>query len=362
MSTLLPLHELHAELGGRFAEVNSHEIVEDYGNPDAEYTALTRTAGVVDLSFRGRLCLTGADRVRLLHGQVTNDVQKLQTGDGCYAALVTNKGKFQSDAHIYALAEELLLDFEPGLTAAILGRLDHYIVADDVQMVDVAPHYGLLSVQGPRAAEVLHKLGLNLTLPTKPLGLIHVPDAALGDLYFVHHERAGSDGYDCFIPTAAAAMVFDKLVLGARLVGGGAGGFAALELARFEAGIPRFGVDMDETNLPPEAGIDTRAISYTKGCYIGQEVIARIRTYGQVAKALRRLRLPAPPAVLPVKGDKLFRDGRDVGYVTSARFSPAQQANLAMAYVRREANTPGTPLTLHTAGGELAVEVLPLQP
>lgn len=362
MSALLPLHELHAELGGHFTTVNGHEAVEHYGNSTAEYQSLTKTAGVVDLSFRGRLCLTGADRVRLLHGQVTNDVQKLATGEGCYAALVTNKGKFQADANIYVLAEELLLDFEPGLTASITERLNHYIVADDVQIIDVAPHYDLLSVQGPQAVAVIQKLGLDIILPTKALGLVHVADPALGDLYFVRHARTGSDGMDCFIPSAAAAMVFDKLVLGAKQLGGGVAGFAALELARFEAGIPRFGIDMEESNLPPEAGLDARAISYSKGCYIGQEVIARIRTYGQVAKALRRLRLPAAPAPLPAKGDKLFREGRDVGYVTSAHFSPAHQANLALAYVRREANTPGTQLTLRTGTTELPVEVLALQP
>ena len=361
MSTLLPLHELHAQLGGHFTDVQGQEAVAHYGDAATEHGFLTRTAGVVDLSFRGRLCLTGADRVRLLHGQVTNDVQKLKVGEGCYAALVTNKGKLQADANIYALASELLVDFEPGLTTSLTQRLDHYIVADDVEIIDVAPHYALLSVQGPATSGVIARLGLDLDLPATPLGFVHVADPTLGDLYFMRHARTGTDGCDAFIPTAAAGMVFDKLVAAARAEGGGVAGFDALELARFEAGIPRFGVDMDETHLPPEAGLESRAISYAKGCYIGQEVIARLRTYGQVAKALRRLRLPDTVASLPSKGDTLFLDGREVGKVTSARHSPRQQANLAWAYVRREANAPGTRLTLRTTNAEYPVDVLPPQ-
>ena len=116
-----------------------------------------QSAGVLDLSCRSRICLTGADRVRFLHGQVTNDVKKLRVGEGCYAAITTNKGKMESDLNIFCLADELLLDFEPGLTEKISQRLEKFIVADDVQIADVAPHYGLLSVQGPKAEEVVSR-------------------------------------------------------------------------------------------------------------------------------------------------------------------------------------------------------------
>jgi len=347
----LPLHTFHDAIGAVFTDVNGQEAVAHYRASGAEYQALRRSAGLIDLSFRGRLCLTGADRVRLLHGQVTNDIQRLATGEGCYAALVTNKGKFQADANIHALAEELLLDFEPGLTPTIVERLEHYVVADDVQITDVAPHYALFSVQGPKAAEVLDRLGLGVSLPKAALQIVLCADPAWGDLYVANHPRTGVAGFDCYAPSAAAAMVWDKLTLAAHLVAGAPVGFDAFELARFEAGIPRFGVDMDATNLPPEAGLDARAISYSKGCYIGQEVIARIRTYGQVAKALRRLRLHDSHSPLPLRGDKLYRGGRDVGYVTSAKFSPAAGANLALAYVRREANALGTQLQVGSEQG-----------
>jgi folate-binding protein YgfZ len=143
------------------------------------------------------------------------------------------------------------------------------------------------------------------------------------------------------VPIAALAAAFDKLITAAKDIGGRPCGWQALEMIRIEAGIPRFGADMDETNLAPEAGIDERAISYSKGCYIGQEVIARIRTYGQVARSLRGLRLPDDLKELPKRGDRLLHGDKEVGYVTSAVASPAFRSNLALGYVRRECNEAG---------------------
>lgn len=359
MSTL-PLHEFHHSLNARFAEVNGCEVVNDYGDTLAEHAALHHAAGALDLSFRGRICLTGADRVRLLNGQVTNNVKDLRAGQGCYAALVTAKGKLESDLNVYALPNELLLDFEPGLTTAITQRLEKYIIADDVQVVDASPHYGLLSVQGPKAETVVPGLGLVTELPAKPFEFVTVHNATLGEIYVMNHPRTGTAGFDLFVPTPALGAVMDKLIAAAKDAGGRACGWQALESARLEAGIPRFGADMDETNLAPEAGIETRAISYAKGCYIGQEVIARIRTYGQVTKALRGLRLADDLKELPARGDKLFHDGKEVGYITSAMASAALKGNIALGYVRKEANQVGMDLLLKTVNGESAVKIVEL--
>jgi len=383
--TSLPLHELHLALGATFTAVHDTEVVADYGDTPAERAALRDTVGVLDLSCRSRLCLVGADRVKFLHGQVTNDVQRLRVGEGCYAALVNAKGKMHSDLNLYRLADELLLDFEPGYTTAVAQRLEKYIITDDVQVLDAAPHYGLLSVLGPRAAEAITQLALPWELPATPLAFSAHQDATLGQLYLMRRSAGGlqpplpragdlqsppasagglqppsvalptaeggdckspAPGFDLFIPTASLGAVFDKLVAAAKSLGGRACGWHALETARIESGIPRFGQDMDETNLPPEAGIESRAISYSKGCYIGQEVIARIRTYGQVAKTLRPLRLPADLTPLPAKGDKLFAGDKEVGHLTSV--IPGH----ALGYVRKEHNAPGTQLTLRTAAGD----------
>jgi folate-binding protein YgfZ len=356
--TPLALHEFHAALGAQFTEVNGMEVVEQYDDWLPEHAALRKSATVIDLSFRSRLVLTGSDRVRLLNGQVTNNVKDLSVGEGCYAALVTNKGRMQSDLNIYILPDEILLDFEPGLTGAISERFDKFIIADDVQVIDAAPHYGLFSVQGPHAWAVIERLGLNFPMPEKAFQSRSIKDETLGEIYCVNQPRIGSNGFDLFAPMQSLAALADKLIAAAKQLGGCAAGWRALETARIEAGIPRFGAEMDATNLAPEAGLESRAISYTKGCYIGQEVIARIRTYGQVAKALRGLRFDEQ--TLPRKGDKLFAGEKEVGYVSSAIHSPALNAPIGLGYVRREHNQLGTELSVRTTNGQASATIVEL--
>ena len=350
----LPLHNFHQNLGAHFLDLNGKEAVAHYGNTSAEYTALRESAGVLDLSFRSRLCVLGSDRRIFLNGQVTNNVKDLKPGQGCYAALITAKGKMESDLNIYCLENELLLDFEPGLSTAVQARLEKYIIAEDAQVADVASDYGLLSVQGPRAAAVLESLGF--AFPQKLLAAIRIADAALGEIYLTNQPRTGTSGFDLFIPTAPLPRVAERL----HAAGGHFCGWAALEIARIEAGLPRFGQDMDNTNLPPEAGLESRAVSYSKGCYIGQEVIARIRTYGQVAKTLRGLLFPGDLPELAAKGAKIFHGDKEVGAITSAAVSPRLKANIALGYVRREANTPGTELMVAIRDAKFPARIVEL--
>ena len=361
----LNLHELHQQLGAVFSEMNGAEMVAHYGDVAAEHAALRGSTGVLDLGFRSRLCLLGADRKSFLNGQVTNNVKDLAPGSGCYAALVTAKGKMQSDLLIYCLQDEILLDFEPGLSGMVQQRLEKYIIAEDVQVVSVADAYGHLSIQGPESARALAALALSAALPEAPMKFVQHSDPTLGDIYVMNHPRTGTHGFDLFVPTAALGAVLDKLVASARALGGRVVGWAALEQARIEAAIPRFGADMDETNPPPEAGLEGRAIHYAKGCYIGQEVIARIRTYGQVAKALRGLQwAPESGGSLPKKGDKIFWGEKEVGYVTSATASTDLGSNLALGYLRREQNQVGAQLVIRTDQGPVnaTVTTLPFQP
>ena len=331
--------------------MNGAEVVADYGDWLAEHSALTTSAGVVDLSFRSRLCLMGADRAQFLHGQVTNDVSAIGTQAGCYAALVSNKGRMQSDLNIWRLADEFLLDLEPGYGVAVQQRLEQFIVSDDVQLMDAAPHYGLLHIAGPQAGEVLTQFGLFPEWPAQELTFANVDEATFGRLYLMNLSRTGSHGFDLFVPVDSLRAVAEKLIAVTKTVGGRAYGWRALEAARIEAGIPRFGVDMDETNLPPETGIESRAMSYRKGCYIGQEVLNRLHTMGRVNRELRGLRLASEVTELPARGDKLMKADKEVGYITSAVFSPLLNANIALGYVRREWLTAGTELTLETKNG-----------
>jgi folate-binding protein YgfZ len=312
------------------------------------------------LSFHSRICLVGNDRARFLHGQVTNDVKKLRAGEGCYTAIATAKGKMESDLNIFALQDELLLDFEPGLTEKISQRLEKFIVADDVQIVDAAPHYGLLSVHGPKVDAVVTAIGMFPELPIKPFDSMKISDSTLGEIYLANDPRLGTSGFDLFVPNNSLGAVAYKLVAAAKQIGGRACGWTAFETMRIEAGIPRYGADMDKTNIPLECGIESRAVSYNKGCYIGQEVINRIHSVGHVTRELRGLRLADDLKLLPLRGDKLFHAGREVGYVTSAVKSPTLNANIALGYVRREANQIGNELMLRTAAGESPAKIVEL--
>jgi folate-binding protein YgfZ len=262
-----------------------------------------------------------------------------------------------SDLNIYRLENELLLDFEPGLTAKVTERLEHYAIADDVQFVDVAPHYGLFSLQGPDAHEAAAAAFSGVEIPSEKSCVVLRHEGDGREIYLVNQPRCAASGLDLYVPAAQLSTAWTRLLEAASSLHGRACGWRAAETARIEAGIPRFGADMDETNLPPEAGLDRTGISYSKGCYIGQEVIARIRTYGHVAKALRRLRLNDGLKSLPQKGDKLLREEKEVGYITSAVFSPKIGGNVALGYVRREANQMGTELTLRTNEGETLVKI-----
>ncbi len=358
--SVLPLQEFHQSLGAAFTEVNGQSVAAHYGDALREHAVLRETVGVLDLGCRGRLCLTGADRRRFINGQVTNNVQALRPGEGCYAALITAKGKMVSDLNIYVLADEILLDFEPGLTSIVTDRLEKYIIADDVQVLDVSALYGLLSVQGPKVESVLQQFDGVGDLPVNRMSFLAVRHEVLGEMYLMNRPRLGTLGFDLFVPTAGLRAVADQLIAAAKAWGGGPCGWQALEIGRIEAGIPRFGIDMDEANLPSEAGLEDHAISSTKGCYIGQEVIARLRTYGQVARALRGLRLDDELGSLPVPGDRLVKDGKEVGFITSAIASPTFQAYIALGYVRRESNQVGTELTLHTSAGASRATIVPL--
>jgi folate-binding protein YgfZ len=356
----LELHDFHQAHGARFRTVNGAEVVADFGNAETEHTALREAAGILDLSFRSRLCLTGADRARFLHGQVTNDIKALGQGTGCYGALVTAKGRMESDLNIYSLADELLLDFEPGLTTAVTQRLEKYIVADDVQVVDVASMYGLLTVQGPRSDVIVSSLSGFANLPKRTFDFVKADASDMGELYLMNQPRTGSTGFDLFIPTTSMNSAIAKLIGAAQKHGGKLCGWTALESARIEAGIPRFGLDMDETNFPQECGIEERAVSYNKGCYIGQEVLNRIHTMGHVNKHLCGFRLADSLSSLPEKGDKLFQNSKEVGYVTSPLASKALGGKIALGYMRTEANKIGAELTLRTAEGDTPAYIVEL--
>ena len=352
------LHDYLSQQGAQFGDVAGEQVAQNYGDMNAEHQALTESVALVDLSFRGCLAVLGDDRVKFINGQVTNEVVGLKPGQGCYAALINAKAKMQADLHVYRLDDELILDFEPGLIDVVTQRLESHIIADQAELIDASPHFGLLSLQGPKTADTLEVLGLSL--PREPFAHVKSPLDDLGEVYVMNNGRYGTAGCDLYIPAESLAKAAARLAKGVEGQGGRLAGWQAAEIARVEAGIPRFGIDMGNNTLPPEAGLDTRAISYTKGCYIGQEIIARIRTYGRVNRTLVGYRPDANLAKTATTGTKLTDDsGKTLGTLTSIVNSP-KFGPIALGMAKRGSEIPGRQLTaLEPATGQATVTKLP---
>ena len=306
--------------------------------------ALHEGAGVFPRRDRGRLLLRGADRRSYLQGLLSNDIAALTPGTGCYATLLTAQGRMISDMRVFELGDELLLDLEAAVTEAVRAHLDMFVITEDVTIEDVTATLAQIGLYGPRTGEIL------ATLKTKGIAARH--EFASADI--------GVAGVDLIVPSADEAGLIEALLTeGAARINP-----ETADVTRIEAGIPRFLVDMDSTTIPLEAGIEDRAISLTKGCYVGQEVIIRVlhRGGGRVAKKLVGLALDGPalsgdPA-LP--GDIVLQGEREIGRITSAADSPALQKRIALAYVHRDFIAPGTALNVKTAAGEAPAAVVEL--
>ena len=333
-----------------FGKLNGVEIILDYGSPRPETKRLRDCVGVLDLSSRGRVCLLGEDRHRFLNGQVTNDVARLAEGDGCYTLITNRKGIVQGDAAIYRLPEEILLDLEPGTAKSLAMRFQKFIVADDVEVVDAAPHFGMLSIQGSLANPLLKSLDVAIALELKKIRrIVRKTIHGVGECYFAKHPRAGSDGYDVFVPREFLENLQTRLLDLALPLGGGLCGWNSLETLRIEAGIPRHPIDTSPAILAPELGREEQAIHYSKGCYIGQEVINRIRSVGRINRRLVGIVLDSGAGNLSgINGALLNAEQKAVGFLTSAAYSDAVERTIGLAFVQRGYWESGTSLHLKT--------------
>lgn len=307
-----------------------------------QYSALRDSAAVVDLSNRQAVRVTGDDRETFIHGMVTNDVTGLQPNAWAYAALCNAKGAMVADARVLKLPNAVLLDTEPGYGPKLLEHLNKFLISEDAELTDASEERGVLAVLGPRAGKVVK----SVTGGALPEGtqVVTLP----GDILCISHGLYGVPAYELFVPRAAMADLKAKLVSASREASSD-----ALHLLRVEAGLGRMGVDMDEgATIPLEANLE-RGISYNKGCYIGQETIARATFRGHVNKKLVGLKLAGPVnAGVPLKkGEKV------IGRVTSFAHSP-RFGDIALGYVHRTLIDPGTELELE-GGGTAKVQPLP---
>jgi folate-binding protein YgfZ len=322
-----------------------------YGDPAAEHRAACEGAAVADRSFVGKAVLTGRDRAAFLHGMVTNDIKGLAPGQGCPAAFLDLHGKVLSLLAVYALDDRLLLELPPGSTEKTLEALDHFLISEKAAFSPADDTFAVFALVGPAAAGTLETLG-GRRLDLRPFG--HDEVALAGIAARVVRQPFGSrERFQCWAAAADAAALWQALVgAGARPLG-----LEASEALRVEAGEPLYGHDVDETVIFPELRLDP-FVSYTKGCYVGQEVVARVKYRGHVNRALAGLLIEGDR--VPPPGSRLLADDREIGRVTSSVHSPALGRPIALGYVRREQLEPGTAVMVRDGERSLPARVAAL--
>lgn len=275
----------------------------------------------LDLSARGKIIAAGEDRVRLLHAMTTNHIQQLTAGQGCYAFFLNPQGRILADANIFVLPDRILIDVEPDVRERLFQHLDKFIIADDVTLEDASESLSAMGVEGPGAAEAIVAMGAP------------VPESAYSHLDWngaivARVSSTGLPGFRIFAP---------KEQLPSFVAADG----ESIRIARLEHGKPRYGEDIFDTTLPQETQ-QMHALHFSKGCYIGQEIVERIRSRGHVNRLLTGLRIDAPTA--PSSGTKLTAEGAEIGEITSAAFSPGLGKVVALGYVRAQYAAAGSRL------------------
>lgn len=369
----LPLAETHRRHGATFAERDGYMLPANYGDARAEYEAVRAVngAGVIDLSARGRIEVSGAEAVQFLNGLITNDVKTLAAGAWMHAAFPNVQGRLLASVRVARPGEEVsfLIDTEPATHHKVFKTLERFTLAGDFRVIDVTAETTQFSLQGARAGAIIESVfgspsPFAQNEQQQPQQGASV-GAAVGAVVtwrethpvtILHATHTGEDGYDLVCGPDAAAQLWGALTeAGARAVG-----FDAFEVLRVEAGVPRYGVDVDETSVVLEAGREDAAVSYTKGCYIGQEIIARIHWRGHVAKRLAGLVL-ADERELDAAGAKVRSlDGREIGRITSTVFSPQLNRRIALGIIKYDYLQPDTQVLIVSGDEERAAQVASL--
>jgi len=321
----------------------------DFGDALAEYEALTGGVGVADFSRRTHIVLTGADRAAFLHNMCTNQIRDLKPGAGCEAFLTNAQGHVLAHVHVLCHDEMLAIETVPDQEPKLLAWLDRYLIREKVELLGQSEPWAELLLAGQNSSEILKSFSIDA--PQRLLDHISSKIGAVSvDVCRVEMTRGG--GFLIRCDRESLADVWTQL----RAAGATQCGATAVEMARIEAGTPYFGPDITDKNLPQEIGRDARAISFVKGCYIGQETVARIDALGHVNRTLTGVSIEtnAPPA----PETELIAAGKSVAQVTSSALSPRLGRALALAYVRRGSNTPGT--QLESPAGAAHVVALPL--
>jgi folate-binding protein YgfZ len=300
-----------------------------FGDTRAEFHALVSGSAIYDLSSRAKISVTGGDRGRWLNGMVSNNIRDLEPGHGVYAFLLNAQGRIQADLYAFQRGESFLIDTEESQREKVLALFDRYIIADDVEIADVSGKMASIALTGPESRNVLERAGIALP----ELGHMQFAEIAWSGISvtLLRSGKEAGDSWQVWISPDERDRLWDSLVkAGAKPVGQ-----AALELFRIARGIPQFGVDIRDRDLPQETGQD-RALNFTKGCYLGQEIVERIRSRGAVHRQFAAFDVEG---ALPNPGTKIVACEKEVGEITSSAVLPLtdRERPVALGYLRREA-------------------------
>lgn len=328
----VPLAEFWEKQGATLKKEGDWESPSLFRDFASECEAVRRGVGLIDFSSRGKIEVTGRDRIVFLHRLLTNDIQSLGLGNGCYAALLTAQGRMIADTNVYVFANSVLLETEPGLEKKLREAFEKLHVTEEVTFQDVTSEWILISLQGPKAEGLVGALIHGPVMVTQEF---HHTNFTILDTpaTLIRRSVTGEKGFHILIPKEKGEPIAKRILEVGRLYGLKPVGLSAYEILRIESGIPRYGIDMDEKTILSETGLESIAASETKGCYPGQEVVARIKTYGGLNRKL--VGLSFDRAGLPAAGDKILSGRDEVGGITSACHSPTFGKGIALAYLKK---------------------------
>jgi folate-binding protein YgfZ len=349
------LQEQGVGLGGVIGEYRGATTVLRFSDPQKEFAVLRAGCGVSDLGYRAKISLTGSDRVRWLNGMVTNNVRDLAVGEGVYAFLLNPQGHILGDLYAYNRGDSIVVDTDRGQIETMLATFDHYIIMDDVEVKNLGDSVTTLGISGARSREVLEAAGIAIP-EAKPLQIVEARctcNCECVQCTAVRSDDPALDSYELWLPPGEVRKTWDALVSqGATPIGSD-----ALELHRIVTGIPLFGVDIRERDLPQETE-QARALNFNKGCYIGQEIVERIRSRGAVHRKLGGFLADGDQPIVP--GTKIVAGEKEVGEITSVASlrAPNREKTVALGYIRRELGTPGREVMI--GGVQARIVALPV--
>ena len=367
-----PLYPIHKHLGATFEKKHlDWNIATEFTDAISEHHAVRNTVGIADVSYRGRHRLIGEDRAKFLHRIISNDVESLSTGQGTYATILTHRGKIIADMHISVLEDAIRIDTAPETTESLFKELDKYIIADDVELFDVTAETGAIAVHGPKSTALVQSaLAINelATLPEGHNCFREADTLFKSAIVCVQTRSTGETGWTLYTDAAALVSLWETLTTQETHFDVQPIGWNALESLRIEAGVPRYGSELTESVIPLEAELE-HAIDFEKGCYIGQEIVARMKYRGHPNRLLRGIEVDPDSTTVGASsnprlldpGAPVFNGDKEVGWITSATFAPTLGKSVALGYVRMAVTAAGSRVRIETSEGpvEGTVVLLP---